>query len=467
MATPDPHAQPTSAVSNQQAERRVWSPCGGLVAASLLEPVIPSKWTQESTLTGTYVLQRFRNAGSNALDHNSQAVEAGGAAPAARPPHRRDGGLSTSHIRPQNHQRDLWQVRAFKGGSLFEVHSPGVVGAQKGGGKRGIIQRFSEGSRRRLLRALNRVKRDLLPVFVTLTYPDNFPGNPRVWKAHLNAWLKRLKRQHPQAAGFWKLELTPRQSGANAGEIAPHFHLLLWGLPESWEQADGRVWTWRFVYQQQQLSAPGLVFWKQEKWRNGEWYFSCESSTGQKCDGPAVEFVSERVNKKGEPIRSVESWKKDATGVFEQDVRDAAGLGQAVGTVNIWHWVSLTWAEVVGSGDPRHVRAGTRVEAIRSREGVMYYASKYVCKLDTEATESSGRFWGIHNVPGIPWAEAVTRPVDRQQAVQVMRIARRYIWTQQRLREHPRKIHWRANCGMSFFCDASWWLQRLPSLAGG
>ena len=467
MATPDSPENAAPAVSNQQAVQKVLSPFGGLVAESLLQPVIPSPQTLEYARTGNYVLKRVRPDELTSLnDYSRPAVEAGGAAPAARPRHRDAMGLSTSHIKPRNDPTDLWQVRAYSGGGLMEIHSPGIVGNRPGGGKRGIIKRFSEGSRRRLLRALNRVKRDLLPVFLTLTYPDNFPGNPRIWKAHLNAWLKRLKRQHPQTAGFWKLELKHRQSGANAGEIAPHFHLLLWGLPESWEQPDGRAWTWRFIYQQQQFAAPGLVFWKQEKWRNSQWYFTCESSTGQKCDGTAVEFVSERVNKKGENIRSVESWKRDTTGVFERWVREATD-GCGAGTVNRLHWVSLTWAEVVGSGDPRHVRAGTRVEAIRSREGVMFYASKYVCKLDTEAAESAGRFWGIHNAPCIPWAEAITVPLDRAQAVRVMRAARRYIWTAQRQREHPHKIHWRANCGMTFFCEASWWLERLPSLTGG
>ena len=430
-----------------------------------LEPVVLSALMQECPRTDTYELKRFRPDKASHLNGNSRsAAEAGCAALAARPRRRDAMGLSTSHIRPQ--RSDMWQATVYAGGSLIEVQGPGMRG-QKGGGKRGIIKRFSAGSRRRLLRGLNRVKRDLLPIFVTLTYPDNFPGNPRVWKAHLNAWLKRLKRQHPQAAGFWKLELKHRQSGANAGEIAPHFHLLLWGLPESWEQADGRVWERRFFYQQQQEYAPGLVFWKQLKTRNGEFDSSCESSNGLECNGPVVEFVSERFNKEGEQIRSVEYWKQEAPELFEERVRDASGVAPLTGTVNLLHWVSLTWAEVVGSGDPRHVRAGTRVEAIRSSEGVMFYASKYVCKLDTDAAESSGRFWGLHNVKEIPWAKAVKVPLDGPQAVRMMRIARRYIWTQQRQREHPRKIRWRANCGMAFFCDASWWLQRLPALGGG
>ncbi len=97
----------------------------------------------------------------------------------------------------------------------------------------------------------------------------------------------------------------------------------------------------------------------------------------------------------------------------------------------------------------------------------MYYASKYVSKLDTEAVGNSGRFWGIHNVKAIPWAELVNVPMGQKEAVRLMRVARRYIWSTQRQREHPRKSRWRANCGMTFFCEASWWLQRLPSLCGG
>lgn len=73
--------------------------------------------------------------------------------------------------------------------------------------------------------------------------------------------------------------------------------------------------------------------------------------------------------------------------------------------------------------------------------------------------------WGIHNVQAMPWAEVVNVPMDRRQAVQVMRVARRYIWAGQRSQPHPRKIHLRANCRIAFFCDASAWLERLQQLA--
>lgn len=91
------------------------------------------------------------------------AAEAGCAASAARPPRRDALGLSTTHIRP--HRADSWQVNLYAAGSLIEVRSPGVHG-QRGGGKRGIVKRFSEASRRRLLRALSRTKCDQLPVFI-------------------------------------------------------------------------------------------------------------------------------------------------------------------------------------------------------------------------------------------------------------------------------------------------------------
>jgi hypothetical protein len=388
----------------------------------------------------------------------------GCAALAAHPPRQNALGLSITHIRTQ--KSDLWQVNAYSGGSLIEVKAPGLRG-QKGGGKRGVIKRFSEGSRRRLLRALSRTQRDKLPVFVTLTYPDGFPGDPRRWKDDLKAWVKRVIRQFPDCAGFWKLELKVRQSGVNQGAVAPHFHLLLWGLPESWEQPDGNVWTLRFIYQRHQIAAPSLVFWKKEKWCDGHLDYSTESSNGVECQGRVLEFSSERVDKNGKNIRSIEFWKQDDTGLFEKLLGDVIDEGRVRGKVELTHWVSLTWAAVVKSGDPRHVRAGTRVEQIRSSEGVMFYASKYVGKLDAETVGNAGRFWGLHNLKAIPWAEVVKMPVDQKQAFRVVRVGRRYIWAGQRQRKHPRKARWRSNCGMTIFCDAFWWLERLHSLAGG
>jgi len=62
--------------------------------------------------------------------------------------------------------------------------------------------------------------------------------------------------------------------------------------------------------------------------------------------------------------------------------------------------ISRWWYEIVGSEDTRHLRAGTRIERIRSgRDGWVAYASKYasksVQKVVPEGFGWSGRLWGV------------------------------------------------------------------------
>lgn len=64
----------------------------------------------------------------------------------------------------------------------------------------------------------------------------------------------------------------------------------------------------------------------------------------------------------------------------------------------IFEWMSRTWYRIVGSGDPKHLAAGTRIEPIQSWNGVVYYASKYLAKLPDgkfAPVEYTGRFWGV------------------------------------------------------------------------
>lgn len=91
---------------------------------------------------------------------------------------------------------------------------------------RGLVREFSRKSRTRLQQTLcampvAHVSRGVL--FITLTYPADYPGDWKRWKAQLNAWTDRLRRRLPRAAGVWKLE--PQKRGA------PHFHLLVVGVP--------------------------------------------------------------------------------------------------------------------------------------------------------------------------------------------------------------------------------------------
>lgn len=58
-------------------------------------------------------------------------------------------------------------------------------------------------------------------------------------------------------------------------------------------------------------------------------------------------------------------------------------------------WLARAWFEIVGSGDERHLRAGVRIEAPRSQDGVRAYVSKYLSKLDQKDAEGwTGRYWG-------------------------------------------------------------------------
>jgi hypothetical protein len=58
-------------------------------------------------------------------------------------------------------------------------------------------------------------------LFVTLTYPDVVYEGQKI-KRDLSAFIKRLLRAFPSAAGVWKLESQERGS--------PHYHLLVLGV---------------------------------------------------------------------------------------------------------------------------------------------------------------------------------------------------------------------------------------------
>lgn len=95
---------------------------------------------------------------------------------------------------------------------------------------------------------MGRVDRSKIPVFVTLTYPDNFPSDPKIWARDLERLRHRLARKGWGA--IWRRELKVRLSGVNVGKTAPHYHLLLWGVSvqearawfsQAWYECAGRI----------------------------------------------------------------------------------------------------------------------------------------------------------------------------------------------------------------------------------
>lgn len=106
-------------------------------------------------------------------------------------------------------------------GQVFKLRVEGQP--QKGGGLRGVIIGFSLNSRKRLLEDVAKLDcRKALPLFLTMTYPAEFPDCSTA-KRHLRAFRKRLMRRYPGLALIWRIELQKRG--------APHFHCLLWGCP--------------------------------------------------------------------------------------------------------------------------------------------------------------------------------------------------------------------------------------------
>lgn len=120
-------------------------------------------------------------------------------------------------------------LTAHSAGRICALKMPSDRDRQSGGGKRGRVVGFSQASRLRMMRLIHTVERSTkMPVFVTLTFPDLFPEFADA-KRRLDTLFKRWKRRWPGTSCIWRMETVARKSGSNEGQIAPHFHLLVWG----------------------------------------------------------------------------------------------------------------------------------------------------------------------------------------------------------------------------------------------
>jgi hypothetical protein len=114
------------------------------------------------------------------------------------------------------------------------------------------VRGFSRESRRNLLLRLASINRRAFRafkgrmIFVTLTYPREYPEYPDLCKRHLKALRKRLQRKYKSFTAFWRMGIQERG--------AWHFHLLLFvGLSigpvrelrrfisSSWYEVTGKV----------------------------------------------------------------------------------------------------------------------------------------------------------------------------------------------------------------------------------
>jgi hypothetical protein len=196
-----------------------------------------------------------------------------------------------------------------------------------GGGIRDRVRGFSRASRRNLLRRLASINRSAFRVFrgrmifVTLTYPHEWPEEPELCKRHLKSLRKRLQREYGTFTAFWRLGIQKRG--------AWHFHLLL------------------FV-------------------------------------GPSIGSVGE-----------------------------------------LRRFISSSWYEVTGKVSEGHLRAGTRVEAVKRWKQATSYVERYMAKPE-EFPEGlqTGRIWGIWNKELLPIRWETTK-VSLRDAFRIRRIYRK------------------------------------------
>lgn len=142
--------------------------------------------------------------------------------------------MRASTLRPQRTMPT--KITLVAQGRLLKV-SAETDEERSGGGKRGLVNPFSRASRLRLLSYMHKIKPmtkgNFHATFITLTYGQNFPA-PNLAKRHLDNFLKRLRRRWVYASGFWRLEFQKRG--------APHFHLILFGLPFLQKDTLARWW---------------------------------------------------------------------------------------------------------------------------------------------------------------------------------------------------------------------------------
>jgi hypothetical protein len=196
-----------------------------------------------------------------------------------------------------------------------------------GGGIRDRVRGFSRTSRTNLLRRLASINRSAFRafrgrmIFVTLTYPKQYPEDPELCKRHLKALRKRLQREFGTFAAFWRLGIQQRG--------AWHLHLLL------------------FV-------------------------------------GPSFGPIDE-----------------------------------------LRRFISSSWYEVTGKVSEGHLRAGTRVEAVKRWKQVTSYVERYMAKPE-EFPEGlqTGRIWGVWNEELLP-VQWETVQVSLRDAFRIRRIYRK------------------------------------------
>lgn len=320
-------------------------------------------------------------------------------------------GLSKSHISASLRNRPA-SIEFYRGASYLKVQIEKDPEQSKPPKKRGEVTEFTAASRRRMLDFMAKIDNTLIPLFVTLTYPDNFPAYHETFKSHLDLLGQRIRRRWPEAFIVWKLEFKERQSGENKGKLAPHYHLFVYGVP---------------------------------------------------AEFPFKREVGEFYSLKVRPDRfdpAFQVWKQYVLGQFVELWQFRESDDQPKD--NLKAWMSRNWFEIVGSNDPRHFRAGTRVEELRSTKGAFYYASKnYMVKAEdcSGLEHKPGRYWCVIGRSNVKFGKREVHEITAKQAFTIQRTIRRY----RRANTDPKKRRFLRGSWLSakLYCNVDYWIERL------
>jgi hypothetical protein len=114
-------------------------------------------------------------------------------------------------------------------------------------------------------------------------------------------------------------------------------------------------------------------------------------------------------------------------------------------------WLSESWYETVGSGDIRHLGAGTQGARVRDRRALMSYASKYMAKVAEETFGGwTGRCWGV---VGRSWLGIVLYEIELtwRQFYRIRRVFRSWLESKRGRRSWARL----RGQGMTAYLDAA------------
>lgn len=124
-------------------------------------------------------------------------------------------------------------------------------------------------------------------------------------------------------------------------------------------------------------------------------------------------------------------------------------------------WLSQAWYEIVGSGDEKHLKAGTQVQAVRDFRGVLAYASKYIGKASEDAIDC-GRIWGVIGREVLP-VRLVQLVLPWADYFNVRRLLRRWV---QRHAKHGVRYRSHKGAGLTAYLPAAGAWQIVVSLGG-